>query len=133
MPTEILFLISSIGLYGVMILMQAAAATVSKKASVSDLVGPRDDIPAAGLTPFHGRTKRAQANMTEGMIMFAPLVLIAVHFNALSPMTALGAALFFYARLAFAPLYYFGVPWLRTLAWFVSIVGILLIFVELIN
>ena len=47
-------------------------------------------------------------------------------------MTAMGAALFFYGRLAFAPLYYFGVPWLRTLAWFVSIIGILMIFFELV-
>ena len=132
MPTEILYLIASVGLYGVMILMQTAAATLSKKASVNELVGPRDDLPAQGLTPLHGRTKRAQANMTEAMIMFTPLVLIAVQMNALSAMTALGAALFFYARLAFAPLYYFGVPWLRTLAWLVSMVGILMIFFELV-
>ena len=132
MPTEILYLIASVGLYGVMILMQTAAATLSKKASVNELVGPRDDLPAQGLTPLHGRTKRAQANMTEAMIMFTPLVLIAVQMNALSAMTALVAALFFYARLAFAPLYYFGVPWLRTLAWLVSMVGILMIFFELV-
>lgn len=133
MPTEILYLLSAVGLYGVMILMQAVAATVSRKASVSDLVGARDDLPSAGLTPFHGRTKRAQANMTEGMILFTPLVLITVQMNAVSDLTALGAALFFYGRLAFAPLYYFGVPWLRTLAWFVSVVGILILFVELIT
>ena len=132
MPTEILYLLSAIGLYAVMILMQTAAATFSKKASVSDLVGARDNLPSDGVTPFLGRTKRAQANMTEGMIMFTPLVLIAVQMNALSPMTAMGAALFFYGRLAFAPLYYFGVPWLRTLAWFVSIIGILMIFFELV-
>ena len=132
MPTEILYLLSAIGLYAVMILMQAGAATFSKKASVSDLVGARDNLPSDGVTPFHGRTKRAQSNMTEGMIMFTPLVLIAVQMNALSPMTAMGAALFFYGRLAFAPLYYFGVPWLRTLAWFVSIIGIIMIFFELV-
>ena len=132
MPTEILYLLSSVGLYGVMILMQAVAATVSKKASVSDLVGARDDMPATGLTPFHGRTKRAQANMTEGMVLFTPLVLIAVQMDMLTATTALGSALFFYGRLAFAPLYYFGVPWLRTLAWFVSVVGLLMIFVELV-
>lgn len=133
MPTEINYLISAVALYLFMIVMQAVAATVSKKASVSELVGPRDDLPAAGLTPFHGRTKRAQANFTEGMIMFVPLVLIAVQMNALSAMTALGAALFFYGRLAFMVFYYLGTPWLRTLAWFVSIIGILLILVELIT
>lgn len=131
MPTEINYLLSAILLYLVMIVMQAVAATVSRKASVSELVGPRDDLPTTGLTPFHGRTKRAQANFTEGMIMFVPLVLIAVQMNALSGLTALGAALFFYGRLAFAIFYYLGTPWLRTLAWFVSIVGIILFIVEL--
>lgn len=133
MPTEIQYLLSAVGLYGFMIVMQAVAATVSRKASVSDLVGARDDLPATGLTPFHGRTKRAQANFTEGMVMFVPLVLTAAYLDAFSSLTALGAALFFYGRLAFAPFYYFGVPWLRTLAWFVSIIGILCIFVELIT
>jgi uncharacterized MAPEG superfamily protein len=40
--------------------------------------------------------------------------------------------LFFYGRLAFAPLYWFGVPVLRTVAWAVSIVGIIMIFWELV-
>ncbi|MGB6229995.1 MAG: MAPEG family protein [Litorimonas sp.] len=132
MPTEIQYLLSAVGLYLVMIVMQAVSATVSRKASVSDLVGARDDLPATGLTPFHGRTKRAQANMTEGMVMFVPLVLAAAYLDAFTPLTALGAAMFFYGRLAFAPLYYLGTPWLRTIAWFVSIIGILLILWELV-
>ncbi|GHA81685.1 hypothetical protein GCM10009069_00920 [Algimonas arctica] len=131
MPTELQYLISAVGLYLFMILMQTVSATVSRKASVADLVGARDDLPTAGLTTFHGRTKRAQANFTESMVMFVPLCLIAVYSNDTSGLTALGAALFFYGRLVFAPMYYFGVPWLRTLAWFVSIIGILLFFVEL--
>ena len=133
MPTEILYLLSAVGLYGVMILMQAVAANTSKKASLKDLAGARDEMPKGGLSAFHGRTIRAQANMNEGMILFIPLVLIAVQMDALSSTTALGAALFFYGRLAYAPLYYFGVPWLRTVAWAVSIVGTLMIFVELVT
>lgn len=133
MPIELQYLISAVGLYLFMIVMQAISATVSRKASVADLVGARDDLPAGGLTVFHGRTKRAQANFTESMVMFVPLCLIAVYSNDTSSLTALGAILFFYGRLAFAPFYYFGVPWLRTLAWFVSIIGILLFFVELLN
>ncbi|MGB6319807.1 MAG: MAPEG family protein [Litorimonas sp.] len=132
MATELQYLLSAIGLYLVMILMQAVAATVSRKASVSDLVGPRDELPASGLSPFHGRTKRAQANFTESLILFAPLVLIAAHLDAFTQMTALGSALFFYGRLAFAVFYYLGTPWARTLSWFVSIVGIILFLVELV-
>lgn len=131
MPTELRYLVYAALLYMLMIIMQAVAATLSRKASVSDLVGARDAMPPAGLTPFHGRTKRAQANMTEGMVMFTPLVFAIIYLGISSPLSALGAALFFWGRVAFAPLYYFGVPWLRTLAWFVSIVGIILLFWEL--
>ena len=114
-----------------MILAQSIAAIFSNKASVSDLVGARDNLPAGGLTPFHGRTKRAQYNFIESMCMFAPLVLVAAVTDSFSSTTALGAALFFWGRVVFAPTYWFGVPWVRTLAWFVSIVGILMILWEL--
>jgi uncharacterized MAPEG superfamily protein len=132
MPTELQYLLSAVGLYFFMILMQAVAATVSRKASVSDLVGARDDLPSAGLTPFHGRTKRAQANFTEGMVMFVPLVFAVIHTGQAGGLSAVGAAAFFYGRLAFAPFYYLGTPWLRTLAWFVSIVGLVLMFWDLV-
>ena len=130
MATELKYLVSAVALYLVMIVMQSVAATFSKKKSIGELVGPRDDFPAEGLSPFHARKKRAQANMTEGMMMFIPLVLVAVYTGQTSVGTAAGAALFFYGRLAFAPLYYLGVPWLRTLAWAVSILGLVFFFVE---
>ncbi|WP_427450344.1 MAPEG family protein [Litorimonas sp. WD9-15] len=131
MAVELKYLVWCVALFFVMILAQATAATFSKKASLSDLVGPRDDLPGSGLTPFHGRTKRAQANFVESMCMFVPLVLVAAVTDSFSSLTALGAALFFWGRLVFAPTYWFGVPWVRTLAWFVAIVGILMILWEL--
>jgi len=131
MPIELKYLVWSVALFFVMILVQAVAATFSGKASLSQLVGPRDNLPGLGLTPFHGRTKRAQANFIESMCMFAPLVLVASVTNSFSELTALGAALFFWGRVVFTPMYWLGVPWLRTLAWFVSIAGILMILWEL--
>lgn len=135
MPIEISYLIASVGLYFVMILAQSSSAIgaiASGKTSAGELAGARDAMAPSGVSPFHGRTKRAQANMTEGMMMFVPLVLAAAHLGAFNAMTALGAALFFWARVAFAPLYWFGVPWIRTLVWFVSIIGIILIFLQII-
>lgn len=131
MMTELSALLSCVLLYLLMIVMQALAATFSKKASIKELLGPRDDMPSHGLTPFHARTKRAQANMTEGMVMFVPLIFAVLYLEETSTMTAAGATMFFYGRLAFAPLYYVGVPVLRTLAWAVSILGIILIMLEL--
>jgi uncharacterized MAPEG superfamily protein len=45
--------------------------------------------------------------------------------------TVLGAQLYFWARLAYVPLYAFGVAYVRTLAWAVSIVGIVMLLVAL--
>lgn len=131
MAVELQYLVWSVALFFVMILVQVAVATFSGKASVSELVGPRDNLPGGGLTPFHGRTKRALTNFIESMCMFAPLVLVAAATDSFSSLTALGAALFFWGRVAFAPAYWFGVPWVRTLVWFVSIAGILMILWEL--
>jgi len=132
MPIEISYLIASVALFFFMILAQSIGAIFSGKASAAELAGARDNLPSNGLTPFHGRAKRAQANMIEGMMMFVPLILAAGYLNAFNSITALGAALFFWSRLVFAPCYWFGVPWLRTLVWFVSIIGIVLIFLQII-
>lgn len=133
MAIELKYLVWSVALFFVMILAQALAATFSKKASLTDLVGARDNLPKEGLTPLHSRTKRAQANFVEGMCMFAPLILVAAVTDSFSATTALGAALFFWGRVVYAPTYWLGVPWVRTLAWFVSIAGILMILWELLN
>lgn len=131
MQTELQYLFFAVLLYLLMIVVQAGSAVLSRKATVAELVGARDAMSPAGLTPLHGRAKRAQANMTESMVMFTPLVLIIAHLGISTQMTVLGAALFFWGRVAFAPLYYFGVPWLRTLAWAVSIFGIILLMLAL--
>jgi len=41
--------------------------------------------------------------------------------------TAMGALVFFWARLAYAVIYLLGIPWLRTAAWFVSVIGMVMI------
>lgn len=126
MPIEISYLVASVILFLVMILAQSVGAILSGR-SVTDLVGARDDLPVAGYSAFHGRAKRAQANMIEGMMMFVPAVLVAAHMDAFNSITALGAALFFWGRLAFAPCYWFGIAWVRTLVWAVSIIGIVMV------
>ena len=44
---------------------------------------------------------------------------------------AMGALVFFWARLAYAVIYLLGVPWLRTAAWFVSVIGMVMIACQL--
>jgi uncharacterized MAPEG superfamily protein len=46
-------------------------------------------------------------------------------------MTALGAQLFFWGRLAYAVVYLIGLPWVRTATWAVSMAGLVLILIQL--
>jgi uncharacterized MAPEG superfamily protein len=65
------------------------------------------------------------------MVLFAPLIIIADIAGRDNGMTQLGAQLFFWARAAYAVLYLAGIPYVRTLAWLVSVVGLVLIFRQL--
>ena len=76
-----------------------------------------------------GRADRAAKNMIEGMVMFLALVL-AASVAGKAPQAALGATVFFWARLVYWPVYLAGIPVLRTLIWLVSIVGLALILKE---
>jgi uncharacterized MAPEG superfamily protein len=71
--------------------------------------------------------------MVENMVLFAALFLIAVVAGKANAITAMGAAIFFWGRVAYAVIYVAGVAWLRTLAWFVSVIGMVLIAVELLK
>jgi uncharacterized MAPEG superfamily protein len=120
MPIELTYLAASALLMFAHILVQAVSSIQSH--SLSFLIGPRDGI--TDKTAFAERCRRANANLIEGLVMFAPLVLIVAHLNLYSSLTTLGAALFFWGRVVFAITYWLGVPWVRTLAWAASIIGI---------
>ena len=47
--------------------------------------------------------------------------------------TALGAAVWFWARVAYVPAYASGIPFLRTLAWVASLIGILMMILPLLG
>jgi uncharacterized MAPEG superfamily protein len=93
------------------------------------LAGNREALPAFG--GWVGRAQRAHHNMLESLVLFAALVLIAVLTNKTNSTTLLGAQLFFWARLAYAFVYIAGIPWLRTAVWLVSVIGLILIFAQL--
>ena len=93
------------------------------------LAGNRDDVPR--ITGWAGRAQRAHLNLLESLAVFAIVVLVAHIAGRASAMTALGAQLFFWGRVAYAIVYIAGIPWVRTLTWAISVVGIVLIFKEL--
>lgn len=88
--------------------------------------GPRDEAgPPVGVCT--GRLRRAQANLFETLPLFAAAVLIAHVAGRAGALTEWGAWLYLVARIVYVPLYAFGVPYLRSLAWLVSVGGLLLI------
>ena len=74
-----------------------------------------------------GRLDRALRNFLETFPLFAAVVLAAHVTDTHNALTALGAQLYFWARLAYALLYAAGVPVVRSLVWNVATVGILLL------
>jgi uncharacterized MAPEG superfamily protein len=127
MSPELKYLLFSVLLTFVQVLIAAAAA--NQVVGLTTLAGNRDDIPT--YTGFAGRAKRAHLNMLENLVLFAALVLIAVVANKTNATTALGAMIFFWARLVYAVVYLLGIPWLRTLVWFVSVIGMIMVAIPL--
>jgi uncharacterized MAPEG superfamily protein len=112
-------------------LIQMLVALLAAIAQVGlwPLVGNRENLQA--FEGWAGRARRAQRNMLENLIIFAALVLVAQSAGKTNVATALGAQLFFWSRLAYAPVYVIGIPWLRTGLWGVSFAGLVQILLQL--
>jgi len=127
MKPELVWLLWALALAFAQMLVAVLGATA--QVGLPALAGNREGL--APCTGWAGRAARAHHNMVENLVLFAALVLIAVVTNKTNSTTLLGAQLFFWARLAYALVYLAGIPWLRTLVWVVSVIGMILIFVQL--
>jgi uncharacterized MAPEG superfamily protein len=94
------------------------------------LAGNRGNLPP--IIGWADRAARAHRNMLENLVLFASLVLVARVAGKVNATTALGAEVFFWARLVYAPVYVIGIPWARTGLWGVSVVGLALILLQLV-
>ena len=92
--------------------------------------GNRDGAPPE-YTGLAARMARAQANLYEALPLFIGAVLLAHVSGRDTTLTAWGAGLFFWARLAYIPAYAYGVAPLRTLCWAVAVVGLVLVLISL--
>ncbi|MEM8592317.1 MAG: MAPEG family protein [Pseudomonadota bacterium] len=106
-------------------------------------LGSRDDEP--GPDGMYGRARRILRNSNENLAAFVGLAVAAIAIGkdevevlpvgsagSIDMETAiLGAMIFVIARLAFIPLYLFGVPVVRTLAWVAGLIGLILMGVAL--
>jgi len=128
MKPELALLVWSVLLTFVQMLIAATGATL--QVGLPTLAGNREGL--APCTGWAGRAARAHRNMLESLVLFAALVLVAVAAGKTNATTLLGAQLFFWARVAYAAVYLAGIPWLRTGVWFVSVIGLVLIFCQVV-
>ena len=129
MTTDLLYLTLSAGFCAILWIPYILSRVMTW--GLVDAVGYPENPPA--LPGWAQRAIRVHANMVENLAPFAALVLVAQVIGATSETTALGAALFFWARIVHAIVFILGIPWLRTLAFVVAWVGIVIIFFEIIG
>ena len=79
------------------------------------------------------RCQRAHLSLLENLAPFAALVLVAHAIDATNAATALGAQLFFWARVVQAVVHIAGIPWIRTVAFLVGWAGNLIIFWQILT
>ena len=89
------------------------------------------DSAVPPLTGVAARLDRAFRNMLETFPFFAAAALAVVATHRADAGTALGAQLYFWARVAYVGVYAAGIPYLRTAVWAVSIVGLVKVLLPL--
>ena len=123
MSPDLKYLLFSVILTFVQVVI--AAALANQVVGLPTLAGNREGL--GELPGMAGRAKRAHLNMVENLVLFAALVLVAAVGGKANAMTAMGAMIFFWARLGYAIVYLIGIPWLRTVLWAASVVGMAII------
>jgi uncharacterized MAPEG superfamily protein len=129
MTPELMILVQCVILTFILIAIPAGISLMSK--GPVTLAGSRDDLPDP--TGFEARAIRTRNNMLENMIMFAPLIIVAHLAEVSTANTVLGAQLFLYARMLHAIVYLAGWPWIRTLVYGISLIGMVMIVVALLG
>ena len=105
-----------------------ASHTASIQRGYRWTAGSREEA-LAPLTGMAHRSARALANFLETFPLFAALVLAAHIANREGALTHWGVQLYFWARVAYVPLY--GVRLVRSLVWNVATAGIILLAIAL--
>ena len=123
--------IAVLGWSVVLLLAQVLLQAVSTYDLGPYLLGPRDDNRQSG-NVMAGRLKRALENLLETYPAFVALALALAVTGKTGGIAATGAWVWLIARVVYVPLYAFGVPAVRTLAWGVSVAGLLMMLIRLV-
>ncbi len=127
LPTELLLLGWSTVLLFAHVMLQGQLVTRERGTDWN--AGPRDGDEKP-LGPLAGRAARALANFQETYPIFVALALGLAVSGRTGGIGAIGAIIWFVARIVYIPLYLFGVKYVRSLCWLVSILGLLLMLIR---
>ncbi len=101
------------------------------ESKLAENLGPRDQMRP--LTVTGQRAARALTNMHEALPVFLGLALMNLIVAPEASLAVTGAWVFLIARIVYVPLFLGGVPAVRTLAWVVSWVGLILLLIPLLE
>jgi uncharacterized MAPEG superfamily protein len=121
MTTELTYLAWTLVLAFVQILLFDVART--RQYGLQWNMSARDGTMPA-LSAVAERLSRAQNNLYETLPLFIAAVLIAHVAGRDSWMTSYGAAIYFWGRVVYVPLYAFGIPKIRSYVWLISTGGL---------
>ncbi len=127
MTPDLMLLVCSVVLTFLQMLVAVTGA--NQQFGLMPLLGNRDDLPP--LVGWAARAQRAHLNMLQNLPLFIALILVAHIADRVTPMALLGAQLFFWGRVAYAIIYLIGIPYARTGVWTISVIGLVLIFLQL--
>lgn len=124
LSTELLVLV--LGCILALVHISVAGSARTKQYGREWNMGARDEaLPP--LNPVPGRLLRAQANYFETFPVAIAVLLMVEVTGANSAVTAAGAIVWLVARLIYLPLYWAGIPKVRTLVWLAGLVGLLVL------
>ncbi len=120
MTPELTYLTYAVILLIVHMFVQASASDLSK--GLDWALGPQDEQRDPSVVA--GRLERALRNYVYNLPAFIALALMLKVTDLGTSTTAFGAALWFWARVAYVPAYASAIPFTRSIAWFASLVGL---------
>jgi len=103
-----------------------ATALATKDQGLPYNLSPRD-LPPPPVGIMTARFQRAFGNFRETFVYFAVAVLLVTLTASSNSTSALGAQIYFWARLVYVPIYASGVSVARTVVWTASIIGLVMV------